>query len=313
MSITMLRAAGFETYPAMTMAGSRVERIPADQFNHCVGAVRLPDGSYEMVDPTWVPFAMNNWSRAEGEQNFVIGTPWGEDLMTMPPYSPRENRVALRVRGDIDNRGTLVGELTFDVHGYADTRLRRFVGLTPRDQVEEHLLRWLENAASGAELTAWRAGDPEDFSRELTLALEFRLPGYATVGSRTVSWRPVAPELTLSSMGGLFRLPTEAPAEERETPALLWAAQRIEIDEAISVPRDFRPEVPDDFPQAGAETDFAFSQSALETAGRTLRLTGAVEYQRRTITPAEWPAFRDAVAAWRKLASLRVGGRREES
>ena len=44
MSITMLRAAGLEVYPAMTMAGSRVESIPADQFNHCVGAVRLADG-----------------------------------------------------------------------------------------------------------------------------------------------------------------------------------------------------------------------------------------------------------------------------
>lgn len=34
MLITMLRAAGFESYPAMTMAGSRIDYIPADQFNH---------------------------------------------------------------------------------------------------------------------------------------------------------------------------------------------------------------------------------------------------------------------------------------
>ncbi len=38
MSITLLRAAGLNTYPAMTMAGSRIEDIPADQFNHCVVA-----------------------------------------------------------------------------------------------------------------------------------------------------------------------------------------------------------------------------------------------------------------------------------
>ena len=35
--ISMLRMAGFEAYPAMTMAGSRIEAIPADHFNHCVG------------------------------------------------------------------------------------------------------------------------------------------------------------------------------------------------------------------------------------------------------------------------------------
>ncbi|MEI6898908.1 MAG: DUF3857 and transglutaminase domain-containing protein, partial [Bacteroidota bacterium] len=33
MLITMLRAAGFKSYPAMTMAGSRIDYIPADQFN----------------------------------------------------------------------------------------------------------------------------------------------------------------------------------------------------------------------------------------------------------------------------------------
>ncbi|MBL0175738.1 MAG: DUF3857 and transglutaminase domain-containing protein [Ignavibacteria bacterium] len=40
MLVTMLRAAGFESYPAMTMAGSRIDRIPADQFNHSVTAVK---------------------------------------------------------------------------------------------------------------------------------------------------------------------------------------------------------------------------------------------------------------------------------
>ncbi|MEA3318214.1 MAG: DUF3857 and transglutaminase domain-containing protein, partial [Bacteroidota bacterium] len=41
MAITMLRSAGFESFPAMTMAGSRIEDIPVDQFNHCVTLVTL--------------------------------------------------------------------------------------------------------------------------------------------------------------------------------------------------------------------------------------------------------------------------------
>ena len=44
MLITMLRAAGFESYPAMTMAGSRIDYIPADQFNHSVTIVKLRNG-----------------------------------------------------------------------------------------------------------------------------------------------------------------------------------------------------------------------------------------------------------------------------
>lgn len=55
--IAFLRMAGFEAYPAMTMAGSRVETIPADHFNHCVAVVRLKDGTLMPLDPTWCPSA----------------------------------------------------------------------------------------------------------------------------------------------------------------------------------------------------------------------------------------------------------------
>ena len=54
--IAMLRMAGFEAHPAMTMAGSRIETIPADHFNHCVAVVKLQNGTYIPLDPTWVPF-----------------------------------------------------------------------------------------------------------------------------------------------------------------------------------------------------------------------------------------------------------------
>lgn len=50
--ISFLRMAGFEAYPAMTMAGSRVESIPADHFNHCVAVVKLSNGTYMPLDPT---------------------------------------------------------------------------------------------------------------------------------------------------------------------------------------------------------------------------------------------------------------------
>jgi transglutaminase-like putative cysteine protease len=64
MLITMLRAAGFKSYPAMTMAGSRIDYIPADQFNHSVTVVKLKDGKYHLLDPTWVPFVRELWSSA---------------------------------------------------------------------------------------------------------------------------------------------------------------------------------------------------------------------------------------------------------
>ncbi|HSG67700.1 MAG TPA: DUF3857 and transglutaminase domain-containing protein, partial [Bacteroidales bacterium] len=90
MLVTMLRAAGFESYPAMTMAGSRIDYIPADQFNHSVTVVKLRNGEYKLLDPTWVPFLRELWSSAEQQQNYLLGVPEGADL-GITPLSPPEN------------------------------------------------------------------------------------------------------------------------------------------------------------------------------------------------------------------------------
>jgi hypothetical protein len=76
MLVTMLRAAGFTSYAAMTMAGSRIDRIPADQFNHSVTLVKV-DGQYHLLDPTWVPGVRELWSSAEQQQEYLMGVPEG--------------------------------------------------------------------------------------------------------------------------------------------------------------------------------------------------------------------------------------------
>ena len=89
--ISFLRMAGFEAYPAMTMAGSRVESIPADHFNHCVAVVKLSNGTYMPLDPTWVPFVRELWSSAEQQQNYLPGIPEGSDLLVTPVSAPENH------------------------------------------------------------------------------------------------------------------------------------------------------------------------------------------------------------------------------
>ena len=91
MLITMLRSAGFKSYPAMTMAGSRIDYIPADQFNHSVTIVKLKDGKYHLLDPTWVPFDRELWSSAEQQQQYLMGVPEGADLATTPLSAPENH------------------------------------------------------------------------------------------------------------------------------------------------------------------------------------------------------------------------------
>ncbi|MBR6899205.1 MAG: DUF3857 and transglutaminase domain-containing protein, partial [Bacteroidales bacterium] len=122
--IGFLRAAGFKAYAAMTMAGERIDRIPADQFNHSVCAVQLRDGSFRMLDPTWVPNVRELWSSAEQQQGYLIGTAEGCDLMETP-ISPAQNHY-IRIIGEsaIDMEGTLTGTLTITDEGQSDAAVR---------------------------------------------------------------------------------------------------------------------------------------------------------------------------------------------
>ena len=106
--ISMLRMAGFEAYPAMTMAGSRIETIPADHFNHCVVVVKLEDGTYMPLDPTWVPFKRELWSSAEQQQNYLPGIPEGSDLCLTPVSDPMNHYLKIDAKTTLAADGTRI-------------------------------------------------------------------------------------------------------------------------------------------------------------------------------------------------------------
>jgi hypothetical protein len=307
MAITLCRAAGYEVYPAMTMAGSRVEAIPADQFNHCVGAWRKPDGAWHMLDPTWIPFSRYDWSRAEGGQHYVIGTPWGEELAMIPPYAAAENRLTVTVRGRIDPDGTVAGKLRLEGEGQADTRLRRTLGQSARSDRERGLRAWLASLAPGAQLTRWRAGDPQDWNRPMTVELEFRLPDHAALSRRVCVWKPVAAGLALHGYGGAVRI-TDPPAlpEERTTPAMLWWPQELVLDEEIELPRGFA--LRDEGRRWTAGDDDAFAACDIEVSadGRRVRHAGRFRYDDRQVATDQWSAFRAAVTTLQDAAGARL-------
>jgi hypothetical protein len=306
MTITMLRSAGFEVYPAMTMAGARVESTPADQFNHCVAALRCDDGSYQMLDPTWIPFAMADWSRAEGQQQYVIGTPWGEELTETRPFSAEENRVRLQVQGRVAEDGTLAGRLAIEGQGYSDTRLRRSLGMSPLPGQEQRLARWLSALAPDAELTSWRATDPRDFTKPVRIELEFRLPGYALLGDGVAVWQACAPRLVLADYAGTFRFVPEQTEQGRQTPALIWFAQQVQIDERIDLPRGLRTAAPPGEWETGDPEDIAAAQLSWRPDGRRLELTGTFAVRNRTILPEQWKDFARAVDVLERAGQQRL-------
>jgi len=288
MLVTMLRSAGFDTFGAMTMAGARVEQVPADQFNHCVVALRHEDGSFQMLDPTWAPWNNANWSRWEGEQNYVIGTPEGEDLMIMPSFPPTDNLLAVESRVHLLEDGTLEGTLRFEGKGIADGRLRGIPANRPARDIRPYLEGWLGELSPRVELSEILFSDHRDFTRDTTLRLVYRIPGWALdLGGE---FELLSPGLSLlAHNGALSRLVAVPDGDAREHPLFLWAGQRIELDEELQLPRGLDWEEPEAIALTESQGTFTCDW---KHQGRKLTMTAAMQVNQRTIPADDFPGLR---------------------
>ncbi|MBN1163890.1 MAG: DUF3857 and transglutaminase domain-containing protein [Candidatus Krumholzibacteriota bacterium] len=303
MLITMMRSAGYEVYPALTMAGSRVEDVPADQFNHSVVAWRREDGTYTMLDPTWVVNSTELWSSAEQEQNFVIGTPWGEGLMKTP-YSPPENHV-LRIvsRADIDGEGNLSGRLEIEGTNYLDQRMRRYLGNHRRDDREAFLEGWLSSISPAVYLEEYSIGDPLDFAHPFVLRLKYRIPAYAVVLENSLDFSSPAWSLACGNRY-LFSASTEVGLETRSQPLFIWFTQTLDCEETVRLPKGFSPRSPG----AAVKEDerYASFEAGRTFRGRVLENGGRVLVKNRLIPVGDYPRFRKVIKKVEEYAGERI-------
>jgi len=295
MAITMMRAAGYETYAAMTMAGARVERIPADQFNHSVVAWKREDGSFTMLDPTWVVFSPEEWSSAEGEQDYVIGTEAGELLSRMPAFDPADNALVVRARSSLTEGGDLTISVTWTGRGYADQRLRREMVHYSTGHERDS---WVEQAAAelgpGAAVEPHLPGYPaiQDVTRPIALGMDATVPDYApTRGDRMWFAPPTSHHLVTTER--LAPYLAAAEPEEITQPLLLWAPRMREVTETVTLPAGWEvvrlPEDRDlDGPVASLHTH-------AEVKGRKLQYTYRLVVKQREIPVAQYEGFREVV------------------
>ena len=299
MLITMMRAAGMDSYAAMTMAGSRIDEVPADQFNHCVTALKLEDGTFRMYDPTWVPYNNDIWSMLETEQHYLVGTPEGETLSRIRYSPPEESPLRVVHQAKLDDDGTLTGTLRAG-------RLRR-PGRPPathgqRGARRKDVDRALRRAAG--------AGQPSGRSR-CAAPTASPMTSAATCGSRsstasrassvrsTAGFEFTSPLMqVVLNDGNLFGTGGTRWAEERQTDLLLWYTQLLDGD------RDHRParratSWSDEPAVDEVDETYASFSGAAEQKGGKLVITQRAEVRRRQIPPDGYPGFRKAMTAAR--------------
>jgi hypothetical protein len=307
MLITMLRAAGFEAWPALTMAGSRVEAIPADQFNHTVTALRAKDGSFRFLDPTWSPSSRELWSSREALQGVVPGTPEGEELMLTPHFPPEANEVRALSEASIDAEGCLRTTISMDLRGYPCTGYRRSMNRHPPS--ERHAAaREVLAIAPNASLSRLVDTDPFDYSRDTALELEVTAEGYAPGGAVRVFRLPL-----LRHPLGRWLIPDlldPPPEGERTFPLKLRATRRIRYDETIELPPGWTAEsLPPDVRTVGKTASLTFTAKA---EGNRIRYAFEFEAKVQTVVARDVAELRQVLVEARKLADAFIAVRAGE-
>ena len=293
MLVTLLRAAGFESYPAMTMAGSRIDPIPADQFNHSVAVVKRGNGHWMLLDPTWIPGVREMWSSAEQQQEFLMGIPGGADIMTTP-VSPAENHYwKLDGTSTLKEDGSLEGELTLTAEGQSDANIRRAFVRSYTSGWKEYLPNVMRAVAPAAEIIEQHIPDPLDLKEPMTISLKYSIPHYAVVTGGRVVFLPLLARnpFTDGAMSSELQIDTSLLA--RQYGFRTRCSKLVEVHEKISLPANLKPVVIPIFRDVnGKSATFA---ATYEMKGHTLKFQCVHRMEKRLYDAGDWPEFREAL------------------
>ena len=300
--IAMLRAAGFNAYAAMTMAGERIDRIPADQFNHCVCVVKRHNGEYQLLDPTWVPLLRELWSSAEQQQNYLMGLPDGADLMETP-VSPAENHY-VRIKGTskLAEDGTLTGEFTVTAEGQSDKAVRGVFSARYsewQNNVEAELRRLYPQAI----IHSVTYTDEEKYLEQpVKITYKYTIPNFAIAGDKELIFTPLLAK-------GVFRramphLNYGTSLEERNYPFKDRTSRLVEVEEKVQLPKQFQVA---QLPEAQKVEGTAASYSGGYTTNKqSLTFQQTASFNKRVYEAEDWQEFRSCVSAQQSFAQKAI-------
>jgi hypothetical protein len=307
MLITMLRAAGFKAYPAMTMAGSRIDRIPADQFNHCVTVVKYK-GKYKLLDPTWVPGVRELWSSAEQQQQYLPGVPEGSDLLTTPISSPKNHYLKFNIKSIISKNHTAQISIEIKGEGQTDSTLRRFFTRRQIPEWKNLLKTEFSKIFPDLKISELYFQNPYDISKPMLIRVKFNTRSNLIIGRKFSYIKPILANLPFNYTIGFSRFSDKL--KKRKYPFRTRCSQLIKIKEQIKLPFGFKivkkPKTKD---ISGTGADI---KTSLYKKGNSLFIDTVITLKKRIYQPNDWKSFRGVITEFNKLKEgyiLKKGGK----
>ena len=302
--VAFLRMAGFEAYPAMTMAGSRVESIPADHFNHCVAVVKLSNGTLMPLDPTWVPFCRELWSSAEQQQNYLPGIPEGSDLCVTPVSAPENHYVRIKAENRLKSDGTLVGKFTISAEGQSDSNIRRIFTTGFQSEWRNTMEKQLLSVSPKAVMKSVDYGrSPKDYQKApISITFTYEIPEYAMTGDGELIFKPFVMNNLYTQVLTFLRVNTDL--KDRKYGFKDSCSRLVEVKEKLSLPSGYK--MLGDEKHVNIDGKAADFDGILKQDGGKILLDTRLSLYKRVYSADDWDDFRNSVNAYKSFGEYIV-------
>jgi transglutaminase-like putative cysteine protease len=306
MLITMGRAAGWKIYAAPTQAGGRVEKIPADQFDHCYCVVRKPNGEYMLLDPTWAVFSIERYCSAEQQQNYLPAIPQGDTLKKAPAVTAKVSLMTIDGTSALDAKGAVAGHIDVVGNGRADANLRRMCALTNKTNIRPIMEKIVESIRKPTSVSGFTHTDVTDHTKPTELHIDYEAARYGLAAKERIFF-PV-PMARFFNNPVLVRQTDAAATEKIATTIHMWYPQEITINERMTLPAGFkmtsRPV------KEKIANDLASFEGSVTADGETVVLKATINWLAREITPEQYPQFKKVVDTLKKFSQRMYEGRK---
>ena len=203
----MLHVLGIESYMVSITADDphyvRAEWASPHQFNHCIIAVKISDGTVVesvvthptlgrllIFDPTDPYTPIGDLPEDQQGSLALIDHPDTQDLTVMPVMPPEMNRVDRHIEAELTNDGSLTGKVIEKNIGQAARQERARMKELSSTDYNRVIERWISRGATGAKTTKIAPADDHEQGK-FDLTVEFTANSYAQLmQQRLMVFRP---------------------------------------------------------------------------------------------------------------------------
>lgn len=301
----LLKAVKIEAYPIIIYSGDptfvREEWASPAQFNHCIIAVKISDGTdaptvlkhatlgrlliFDATDPFTL---LGDLPDSQQGSNAVIVAGENGGLAKMPVTPAESNLLDRKIEAVISGEGTVSGTIIEKSTGQSSMWERAMLRMLSAADYNKMLEGWLTRGATGAKLVKFTPNDQKETS-SFDLNVEFSAPRYGQLmQNRLLVFKPVI----------VGRRNALSLTEARRDHPVIIDSQAVKETAIFTLPAGFAV---DEMPDAmNLETPFGKYTTSYEVKDGKLIFTRSLTTNRTTVPVDKYNSVRDFYSKMRE-------------